>query len=74
MRRQLRDWMFQTHDTGLLPEAQMHIRTAGSTPYEYARDAARYPQLRIYAAAELVGAGPNTTCRSGGAEVRSSTI
>jgi N-sulfoglucosamine sulfohydrolase len=59
MRRQLRGWMFQTHDTGLLPEAQMHIRTASTTPYEFARDGARYPQLRICAAAELVGAGPN---------------
>ena len=58
MRRQLWDWMIQTRDTGLLPEAEMHIRAAGSTPYEIVQDAAKYPQSRILAAAELVGAGP----------------
>lgn len=58
MRRQLWDWMIQTRDTGLLPEAEMHIRAAGSTPYDIVQDAARYPQSRILAAAELVGAGP----------------
>jgi hypothetical protein len=58
MRRQLRDWMLQTHDTGLLPEAQMHILAAGSTPYEIVQDPVRFPQMRILAAAELVGAGP----------------
>jgi len=58
MRGQLRDWMLQTHDTGLLPEAEMHIRAVGSTPYEAVQDAVRFPALRILAAAELVGAGP----------------
>jgi N-sulfoglucosamine sulfohydrolase len=58
LRQQLRDWMAETCDTGLLPEAEMHIRAAGSTPYEVAHDPARYPQARILAAAELVGAGP----------------
>ncbi len=58
MRRQLWDWMIQTRDTGLLPEAEMHIRAAGSTPYDIVQDAAKYPQARILAAAELVGAGP----------------
>jgi len=58
MRRQLRDWMIQTRDTGLLPEAEMHIRAGSATPYEVVQDAARYPQSRILAAAELVGAGP----------------
>jgi hypothetical protein len=56
MRRQLRDWISQTHDTGLLPEAEMHIRATGSTPYEVAQDVTRFPQSRILAAAELVGA------------------
>jgi N-sulfoglucosamine sulfohydrolase len=58
LRTQLRDWMAETCDTGLLPEAEMHIRAAGSTPYEVAHDPAQYPQARILAAAELVGAGP----------------
>jgi len=58
MRRQLRDWMLQTHDTGLLPEAEMYVRATGSTPYEVVQDATRFPQSRILAAAELMGAGP----------------
>ncbi len=58
MRKQLWDWMVQTKDTDLLPEAEMHIRAAGSTPYEIVQDPRKYPQSRILAAAELVGAGP----------------
>ena len=58
MRSQLRDWMAQTKDTELLPEAEMHIRSAGSTPYEMARDPRKYAQARILATAELVGEGP----------------
>jgi uncharacterized sulfatase len=50
--------MLQTRDVGLLPEAEMHIRAAGSTPYEMARDSRAYPQDRILAAAMRVGAGP----------------
>ncbi len=50
--------MAQTKDIELLPEAEMHIRAAGSTPYEIARDPRKYPQSRILAAAELVGTGP----------------
>jgi HEAT repeat protein len=50
--------MLQTRDTGLLPEAEMHIRAEGSTPYTIARNARKYPQRRILAAADLVGKGP----------------
>ncbi len=59
MRQRLRDWMAETADTDLLPEAEMHIRSAGSTPYEVVRSPRKYPQARVLAAAELVGAGPN---------------
>jgi len=59
LRQRLWDWMAETADTDLLPEAQMHIRSAASTPYEVVRDPRTYPQARILAAAELVGAGPN---------------
>jgi len=59
LRTVLRQWMLQTHDTGLLPEAEMHIRAEGSTPYETAADVRQYPQRRILAAAELVGKGPD---------------
>jgi uncharacterized sulfatase len=58
LRKRLWDWMAQTKDTELLPEAEMHIRAAGSTPYEIAQDPRKYPQSRILATAELVGAGP----------------
>jgi len=58
MRKRLWDWMAKTKDTELLPEAEMHIRAAGSTPYEVAQDPRKYPQARILATAELVGAGP----------------
>ena len=58
MRQVHRKWIAETYDTGLLPEAEMHIRAEDSTPYEIARQVAEYPQQRILAAAELVGAGP----------------
>jgi hypothetical protein len=58
MRKRLWDWMAETRDTELLPEAEMHLRAAGSTPYEIAQDPRKYPQARILAAAELVGVGP----------------
>ncbi|MHC4323284.1 MAG: sulfatase-like hydrolase/transferase [Planctomycetota bacterium] len=59
LRKTLHDWMLQTRDTGLLPEAEMHIRAEGSTPYTMARNARKYPQRRIFAAADLVGQGPD---------------
>jgi uncharacterized sulfatase len=58
MRRVHRSWLVGTHDTGLLPEAEMHIRSEGSTPYEMAKQVRRYPQWRILDAADLVGRGP----------------
>jgi len=59
MRRVHRSWMVETRDTGLLPEAEMHIRSEGSTPYEIAQKISKYPQWRILDAAELVGRGPS---------------
>ncbi len=55
MRRRLRDWMLDTKDTGLLPEAEMHIRAAGRAPYDMARDSAKYSPSTILDVAELVG-------------------
>jgi len=57
LRKTLHAWMLQTRDTGLLPEAEMHIRAEGSTPYTIARNARKFPQRRILAAADLVGKG-----------------
>jgi uncharacterized sulfatase len=58
LRKVLRNWMVKTRDTGLLSEAEMHIRSAGSTPYEMAREPDKYPLERILDAAGLVGRGP----------------
>jgi arylsulfatase A-like enzyme len=55
MRKRLRDWMLETKDTGLLPEAEMFIRAAGSTPYDMARDPAKFSPSTIVDVAELVG-------------------
>jgi uncharacterized sulfatase len=37
----------------LLPERELHSRTTGSSPYQLARDDAKYPLARIAAAADL---------------------
>ena len=59
LRKTLHAWMLQSRDTGLFPEAEMHIRAEGSTPYTITRNARKYPQRRILAAADLVGKGPD---------------
>jgi len=63
LRSVLHTWMLQTRDTGLLPEAEMHIRAEGSTPYMITRSARKFPQRRILAAADLVGEGPDSIPR-----------
>jgi len=40
-------------DVGFLPEGEMHARAAGSSPYDLARDDARYPFERIFTTAGL---------------------
>jgi uncharacterized sulfatase len=52
MRRRLREWQCETRDLGLLPEYEMHRRSEGSTPWELAHDAERFPLERILEAAE----------------------
>ena len=47
------DHMLQVCDVCLLPEQEMHSRSAGTTPYEIARDPERFPLKDILAAAEL---------------------
>jgi uncharacterized sulfatase len=49
----LRDWMLRIRDVGLLPEHEIHARSAGSTPYEMGHDDAQYPLARILDTAEL---------------------
>ena len=60
MRSVLYRWMHQMRDLGLLPEAEMHIRAEGSTPYEIARDPGKFPRKSILAVADLVGRGPES--------------
>jgi len=50
----LQDWMIGHSDLGLLAEAEYMIRSAGSTPYDYARSE-DYKVADILAGAELVG-------------------
>jgi len=59
MRKVHRKWMAETRDTGLLPEAQMHILAEGSTPYEIARPSSKKYRLPCaLLAADLVGKSP----------------
>jgi len=53
MRAACREWMLAVRDVGLLPEPQIHSRSAGHPPYDMAHDPERYPMARIMAAAEL---------------------
>ena len=54
-----RKWMAETRDTGLLPEAQMHILAEGSTPYEIAQPSSKKYRLPcVLLAADLVGKSP----------------
>jgi arylsulfatase A-like enzyme len=48
----LRSWILETRDLGFLPEAEFHARAGEETPYELARDNARYPLAAILAMAE----------------------
>jgi len=58
MRKTLWPWMIEKRDTGLLPEAEIHARSKGTTPYEMAKLDREFPVARILGAAELVGKGP----------------
>lgn len=51
----LHDWMLETKDLGLLPEAEYMIRSSDSSPYEYARQKGSIKFEEILKAAEQVG-------------------
>ena len=63
MRGVHRRWTLDTHDTGLLREAEMYLRSEGRAPYEVVRDADAFPRERIFEAADLVGRGPAARSR-----------
>lgn len=52
LRTALKDHILSTRDTGFLPEADMHIRSAGTTIYEMAHSNEKYPLEKIYDTAE----------------------
>jgi arylsulfatase A-like enzyme len=53
LRSALRAHLEATRDVTFLPEGEMHARAQGGSPYELARDEARYPFQRIFYAADL---------------------
>jgi uncharacterized sulfatase len=62
LRQAQRELVFSIRDVGFLPEAEIHQRSAGSTPYQMGHDHSQYPLGRIFPAAELAtGIGRNAT-------------
>lgn len=53
LRGVLRDHLLHIRDVGFLPEGEMHARSAGSSPFDMARDDQRYPLGQILAMAEM---------------------
>ena len=53
LRNAQREHILKIRDVCFLPEREIHTRSEGSTPYDIARDPAKYPLERIVAAAEL---------------------
>ncbi len=52
MRKAQRQQVMDVRDVGFLPEAEIHERSRGSSPYEMGHDARRYPLEKILSAAE----------------------
>jgi arylsulfatase A-like enzyme len=53
MRAALKAHIMSVRDVGFLPELEMHKRAEKKSPYDMARDGAKYPLDHIYAAADL---------------------
>lgn len=51
----LHEWMIDYRDLGLLPEAEYLARSAGSSPYDYARSGSAFQVEEILQTAEMVG-------------------
>ncbi len=52
MRKAQRRQVMEVRDVGFLPEAEIHERSRGSSPYEMGHDARKYPLEKILSAAE----------------------
>lgn len=55
LRRVHHRWTLETRDLDFLPEAEYHIRSEGSSPYEMALDPDRYDIETVFEAAKRVG-------------------
>ncbi len=53
LRQAQRDHAAKIRDVGFLPEGEIHSRAQGTTPYDMARDDAKYPFQRVFDTAEL---------------------
>jgi uncharacterized sulfatase len=53
LRTALREHLARVRDVCFLPEGELHARAQGGSPYDLARDDAKYPFARIHAAADL---------------------
>ncbi len=53
MRKAHQAWEKEIRDVGFLPEAEVHARSEGSTPYEMGHDPERYDFDSVFAAAQL---------------------
>ncbi len=53
VRKAQQDLAKEIRDVGFLPEAEIHSRSRGSTPYEMGHDANKYPVERVIGTAEL---------------------
>ena len=61
LRTAMRDHALRVRDVGFLPEAEIHSRSRGRTPYEMGHDANAFPLERILATAELASSSrPDT--------------
>jgi len=53
MRAAHESWEHEIRDVGFLPEAEIHARSEGATPYEMGRDPEQYDFESVFAAAQL---------------------
>jgi len=53
MRKAHRDWAKSIRDVSFLPEAEIHSRSAGASPYEMGHSAEKYDFDSVFAAADL---------------------
>ena len=62
LRAALRENETRIRDVGLLSEGEMHRRSAGASPYDFARDDAKFDFAKLYAIADLASSlSPDAT-------------